>query len=52
MRLRVRAGDVYPLYNPDNVLPFLEGRHRIEAARRFLTEDDRWWIAELYSDGL
>ena len=50
--LRVRAGDDYPLYNPDNVLPFLEGRHRIEAARRSLTGNDKWWIAELYSDGL
>ena len=52
IRLRARTGDNYPLFNPDNVLPFLEGRHRIEAARRVLTEDDRWWTAELYSDGL
>jgi hypothetical protein len=51
-RLRVRTRDDYPLFNPDNLLPFLSGRHRIEAARRALDGPDRWWIAELYSDGL
>jgi hypothetical protein len=39
--LRVRAGDDYLLYNPDNVLSFLERRHRIEAVRRSLTENNK-----------
>ena len=39
--LRIRTGN-YPLFDPDNILPFLEGRHHIEAARRvFLIEDER-----------
>ncbi|RII17524.1 hypothetical protein CUC08_Gglean002364 [Alternaria sp. MG1] len=27
------------------------GMHRIEAARRFLNENDRWWIVRLFSQG-
>jgi hypothetical protein len=42
----------FQLFNPDHPLTFLHGRHRIEAARKFFTGNDRWWIADLYSDGL
>ncbi len=42
----------FQLFNPDHSLTLLHGRHRIEAARKFFTGNDRWWIADLYSDGL
>jgi hypothetical protein len=42
----------FQLFNPDHPLTFLHGRHRIKAARKFFTGNDRWWIADLYSDGL
>jgi hypothetical protein len=29
----------------------LSGMHRIEAARRFLNESDKWWIVRLFSYG-
>jgi hypothetical protein len=29
----------------------LSGMHRIEAARRFLNENDKWWIVRLFSNG-
>jgi hypothetical protein len=29
----------------------LSGMHRIEAARRFLDENDKWWIVRLFSHG-
>jgi hypothetical protein len=29
----------------------LSGMHRIEAARRFLNENDKWWIVRLFSYG-
>ena len=28
----------------------LQGRHRIEAAKRFLHPDDRWWMVDLYKE--
>jgi hypothetical protein len=40
-RLRVKTSN-YLLFNPNNILPFLEGRHRIEATYRvFLIENNR-----------
>jgi hypothetical protein len=42
----------FQLFNPDHPLTFLHGRHRIEAARKLFTGNNRWWIADLYSDGL
>jgi hypothetical protein len=39
--LRVKTSN-YPLFNPNNVLPFLKGRHRIKVAYKvFLIEDKR-----------
>ena len=29
----------------------LSGMHRIEAARRFLNENDKWWIVRMFSYG-
>ncbi|KAK9341875.1 hypothetical protein V1522DRAFT_455243 [Lipomyces starkeyi] len=40
------------LFTPDHALTYLEGRHCIEAARKFLTGNERWWVADLYSDDL
>jgi hypothetical protein len=51
-RLRVKTRDDYPLFNPNNLLPFLSRRHRIEAACKALNGPDKWWIAELYFNGL
>ena len=47
-----RAEEDLPSYNPSNPLVFLHGRHRLEAAQRFLREQDRWWVVDLYIDGL
>lgn len=46
------AGDNLQLLNPEYPLTYLHGRHRLEAASRFFTGNDRWWIADLYSDGM
>jgi hypothetical protein len=37
-----------PALRPKNV-HCLSGMHRIEAARRFLEENDKWWIVRLFS---
>ncbi|KAI1537805.1 ATPase [Pyrenophora tritici-repentis] len=37
-----------PSLQPKNV-QCLSGMHRIEAARRFLNENDKWWIVRLFS---
>ena len=29
----------------------LHGRHRIEAAKRFLSISDRWWVVDFYTSG-
>jgi hypothetical protein len=48
----LRVSDDLKLFKPDHPLTYLHGRHRLEAARKFLTEkNNRWWIADLYSDG-
>ena len=36
---------------PKSPLRVLHGRHRLEAARKFLKGADRWWVVDLYSDG-
>lgn len=28
----------------------LQGRHRVQAAKRFCEGDDRWWVVDLYDD--
>ncbi|KAH8792221.1 hypothetical protein F5882DRAFT_290887, partial [Hyaloscypha sp. PMI_1271] len=48
----LRVDNDFQLLNPDHSLPLLHGRHRIEAARKFFKGNDRWWIADLYSDDL
>ncbi|KAL2056560.1 hypothetical protein ABVK25_002954 [Lepraria finkii] len=37
---------------PESPLRVLRGRHRLEAARKFLKGGDRWWVVDLYSDDL
>ena len=37
---------------PESPLRVLRGRHRLEAARKFLKGGDRWWVVDLYSDGV
>ena len=36
---------------PESPLRVLHGRHRLEAAQKFLKGGDRWWVVDLYSDG-
>lgn len=35
---------------PMEDITYLRGRHRIEAARKYLHPDDMWWIVDLYAD--
>ena len=37
---------------PFEHLTFLHGRHRLEAARGFLSDGDDWWTVDLYLDGM
>lgn len=39
------------LVDPPNDLTCLHGRHRIEAAKKYLHPDDKWWVVDLYADG-
>lgn len=40
-------------FGANRVLRCLFGKHRVEAARSFYADPkDRWWIVELYDDGL
>ena len=39
------------LVRPSRSLTYFRGRHRIEAAKKFLHPDDRWWTVDLYADG-
>ena len=36
----------------DYKLDYLHGLHRIEAARDFLSETDKWWTVDLYLSGI
>ena len=38
------------LFEPEDPLPLLQGRHRIEAARQFLAPHDKWWVVDLFVD--
>ena len=31
---------------------YLHGRHRLEAAKDFLEADDKWWVVDLFSEGI
>lgn len=44
-------GDL-PWFEPVRPLTCLDGHRCVEAARRFLDGEDRWWSAKLYLDGL
>ena len=33
------------------VVDCLDGYHRIEAGKRYLSENDRWWVVRLFSSG-
>ena len=46
----LQQNDEPPIFNPEQPLTYLHGRHRLEAARRFCDESERWWIVTLYSD--
>jgi len=39
-------------FDPPQPLPCIDGEHRLEAANRFLAGEDRWWVANLYSNGM
>ena len=36
---------------PRDYLTCLQGRHRIEAAKKYLHPDDKWWVVDLYAVG-
>ncbi len=44
--------EVPSLVDPKHDLKCLHGRHRIEAAKKYLHPDDKWWIVDLYVDGI
>ena len=37
--------------DPHHDLKCLHGRHCIEAAKKYLHPDNKWWIFDLYTDG-
>ena len=50
------VGGITPSSEPERVRPsrsltYFRGRHRIEAAQKYLHPDDKWWIVDLYADG-
>jgi hypothetical protein len=48
----LEVGGDLQFFNPDHPLIYLHRRHRLDAGRKFLTGNERWWVAKLYSDGL
>lgn len=38
-------------FAPKSNVVCLDGHHRIQAAREYLAGEDRWWVANVYSDG-
>ncbi len=48
----LRPGGEPPRFDPQHPVVCLHGRHRLEAARKFLTgNENRWWVVDLYSRG-
>ena len=48
----VTPGGEPPRFDPEYPVVCLHGRHRLEAARKFLVgNEDRWWVVDLYSRG-
>lgn len=39
-------------FDAPQALLCMDGEHRLEAANRFLAREDRWWVANLYFDGI
>ena len=39
-------------FDPQHSLVCIHGKHRLEAARQFLAGDERWWVTDLYSEGV
>jgi hypothetical protein len=39
-------------FNPPRELIYIDGQHRLEAAKEFLAGEDRWWVANLFADGM
>ena len=39
------------LFEPEHPLIYLHGRHRLEAAKKYLAANDKWWVVNLYADG-
>ena len=33
-------------------LDVLHGRHRLQAGKLYLYPEDRWWVVDLYDDGI
>ena len=49
---RLAVQDAEPIMlRPTVPLVYLQGLHRLEAAKRFLHPDDQWWVVDLYSNG-
>jgi len=38
-------------FEPKHPLTYLHGRHRLEAAKKYLAANDKWWVVNLYADG-
>ena len=38
-------------FEPEHPLIYLHGRHRLEAAKKYLAANDKWWVVKLYADG-
>jgi len=43
--------DPFPWFDPKDPLVCMNGHYLIEAAQRYLKDDDAWWVADLYLDG-
>ncbi|KAL9132046.1 MAG: hypothetical protein Q9217_000174 [Psora testacea] len=39
-------------FDPQQPLICIDGEHRLEAADQFLAGEERWWVANLYSDDI
>ena len=39
-------------FDPQHSLVCIHGKHCLEATQQFLAGDERWWVSDLYSDGV
>lgn len=54
---RLQSGDLMTCKDPPKLninvpLLCLHGKHRLKAANEFLDPHDKWWVVDLYLDGL